>query len=143
MSGKVFMDTNVLLYAYDLREKRKHPIALAVFRELVASDLLVVSTQVLGEFYVNAVRAPRGESAMTTHDAAERVVSRLAEGDCYTTTPSDCLQAIRLADKHRLSFWDALIVVAASRAGASRLLSEDLTHGQILEGVRVENPFRA
>lgn len=143
MSDRVFVDTNVLLYAHDLAEASKRAVALARYRELVAADRLVVSTQVLGEFYVNAVRSRANPKrpAMATAEQAERVVTLLAEGDCYTVTPTDCARAMRVARAHRLGYWDALIVVAAAGSGARVLLSEDFRHGQTLEGVLVENPF--
>jgi predicted nucleic acid-binding protein len=145
MSGKVFFDTNVLLYAHDAVEVAKRPVALALYKELLANEQLVVSTQVLGEFFVNAIRdrSKKGKRAIATWDDAERVVTGLAGGDCYSTSPADYVRAIGVAAKHQVGFWDSLIVVAASRAGCERLLSEDFKHGRTIEGVRVENPFLA
>lgn len=143
MSGDVFVDTNVLLYAHDESEGLKHAVALARYRELVAEDRLVVSTQVLGEFYVNAVR-PRGKAkraSVVTAERAERVIALLAQSACYSVAPSDCVRATAVARKHQLGYWDALIVVAAAASGAQRLLTEDLNHGQKIEGVLIESPF--
>ncbi len=145
MSGKVFVDTNILLYAHDVQEPAKRPVALALYKELVASERLVVSTQVLGEFFVNAVR-PRERlkrPPIAAREDAERVVARLAESACYTTTPGDYVRAVKVAATHQVGFWDSLILVAASHSGAQRLISEDFGHGRTIEGVRIENPFLA
>ena len=143
MSGNVFVDTNVLLYAHDSTEGVKHAVALARYSALVADDRLIVSTQVLGEFYVNAVRT-RGKPKrppVATVERAERIVALLAESACYAVRPADCIRAVAVARKHQLGYWDALIIVAAAASGADRLLTEDLNHGQTIEGVVIESPF--
>ena len=127
---------------YDLEAGQKRSITLPIYKELVLGDRLIVSTQVLGEFYLNAIRVRRGRLPFMDPPSARRILRALAEGACYVNAGADYVEAAEVAERNKLSFWDALIVVAASRSGAECLLTEDLNHGQIIEGVRVENPFR-
>jgi len=134
-----FVDTNVLAYAHDASERRRQPAARAQLEALWASRSGVLSTQVLQEFYVVATRkfAPpmvRGQ--------AREVVALYATWPVVQIDPTLILTASQLEERHRLSFWDALVVEAARVAGASRLLTEDLQHGRVIGGVRIENPFR-
>lgn len=74
---------------------------------------------------------------------ARLIVARYATWPVHRIEPEDILEASELEERYSVSFWDALIVVAATRLGATRLLSEDLGHGQVLAGISVENPFAA
>ena len=76
-----------------------------------------------------------------SHGEAREVVSLYTAWPVVLIEPSLILTASRLVERHKLSFWDALMVEAARTAGASRLLTEDLNHGQVIEGVRIESPF--
>ena len=131
-----FLDTNILLYADDLDAGSKHEQARRVLRDALTAGEGVVSTQVLQEFFVVSTRKLGVEPA-----TARRKVELLAEMDLVRVDLSMILAAIDLHRLHSLSFWDALIVRAASTAGCSILLSEDLQHGQVIDGVRIENPF--
>lgn len=132
-----FLDTNVVAYAFDRAAGAKRDRALAILAE--DTEELVVSPQVMAEFYVTVTRTfaePLPPSV--AHDAV-RELARL------TVTPLDAdtaLAAIALAQEHHISFWDAQIVVTASRSGCDILLSEDLNHGQRVLDVEVVNPFR-
>lgn len=137
MSDKTFVDTNVLIYAHDLDAKAKHAIAKRVLRELWSNRSGVLSTQVLQEFYVNVTRKI---SSPLKKDAARRIVNSYAIW-CIDTTGEDISAAFRIEDEARISFWDALILAAARKARAVRLLSEDLHSGQSIAGISVENPF--
>lgn len=133
---RVFLDTNVLVYADDLAAGVKRDQAMALLRELVQSSRAVVSTQVLQEFYVIATRK-LGVPA----EIARQKVERFAQLDVVLVRPELVLGAIDLHRLHRLSFWDALVVRCASVSGCARVLSEDMGHGQLVDGVRIENPF--
>ena len=134
----VFLDTNILIYAHDRDAGRRHARAAEVVEELWTSRAGVVSSQVLQEFYVTVTRTiPRPLPKST----AREIVEDYRTWPCQLIGPEEILDASRLEERHRLSFWDALILSAASRAGAGRILSEDFTHGRVLAGVRVENPF--
>jgi predicted nucleic acid-binding protein len=137
MSAPIFVDTNVLLYAADTADEEKHRAATAWRLELWKSRRGRVSDQVLQEFYVQAVR-----KSPQTAEAAEAEVRDLFAWDPVVVDASVIEAAWRLRKRFSLSFWDALIVGAAQAAGCSHLLTEDLSHGQDLDGVRVVSPFR-
>lgn len=139
MGGRAFVDTNVLVYLFDRSEPAKQAVASRVWAEEAPGRNLVLSTQVLQEFYSVVTR--EGESTLSS-EAAERVVLRLSEGPVVVLEPAMVLSAIRRARRARISFWDALIVEAALAGGCARLLTEDMQHGRDFDGLRVENPFR-
>ena len=136
--GVVFVDTNILVYAHDASETVRQPAARAVLAELWRTRLGALSTQVLQEFYVVATRKfeppmPRGQ--------ARDLVDAYSSWQLIQIDVPLVLAASQLEERHTLSFWDALIVEAARRAGASRLISEDLQAGRRLGGVLIDNPF--
>ena len=96
----------------------------------------MLSSQVLQEFFVIATRK-LGVAA----DVARRKVELLSRFDVVSIKPSTILGAIDLHRLHNFSFWDSLVLRCAANAGCGRLLSEDMQHGRIIEGVRIENPF--
>ncbi|MGD0990817.1 MAG: PIN domain-containing protein [Candidatus Sulfotelmatobacter sp.] len=137
MSDKTFVDTNVLIYAHDVDAKAKHQLAKNVLRELWSQRSGVLSMQVLQEFYVNVTR--KIASPLPKADA-RRVVNSYSIW-CVETTPTEIAAAFRIEDESRIGFWDALIVASAAKAGTVRILSEDLNAGQMIAGIRIENPF--
>lgn len=137
MSERVFLDSNVLLYADDLDAGAKRTLAQKLLHELITESRAVLSTQVLQEYFVNATRKLGVSAAI-----ARKKVELLMQLDVVLIRPELILAAIDLHRLHGLSFWDALVVRAAAAAGCTRLLSEDLSHGQVIDGVRIENPFR-
>ena len=140
MQGSVtFVDTNVLVYAHDRAESRKQPLAKAALDGLWDSRTGVLSTQILQEFYVVATR--KFDPPMT-QSAARELVGVYAAWPVVQVDTALILTASELEERYRLSFWDALVVEAARRAGATRLLTEDLQDGLLIGGVRIENPFR-
>ncbi len=139
MSDSVFLDTNVLVYLFDGDSPQKRLRARQVLSSAVGAGRVVISTQVLQEFYVTVTRklgSPLSESD------AEVAVDDLSALDVQSVDTALVKAAIATSRAHRLSLWDALIVESARAAGCERLLSEDMNHGQSLAGVRVENPFR-
>ena len=137
MSGRTFVDTNVLTYAHDADAGRKHDIAKNVLRELWSAHEGVLSMQILQEFYVNVTR----KIAAPLPKPTARVIVESYRSWCMQTTPEEIAAAFRIEDESQLGFWDALVVASASKSGAVRLFSEDLNAGQTILGVRVENPF--
>ena len=132
-----FFDTNVLVYAFDEGEPEKRAVALALIEEHLVDGDGVISVQVLREFYSAVRREPRPLS----DEAAATAVGRLAGFSPLSEDVGMVPKAVRRAQEMSISFWDALIVEAALKAGADRLFTEDLQHGQVIEGMRVENPF--
>jgi predicted nucleic acid-binding protein len=133
-----FVDTNVIVYAFDVGEDRKREVALQLLGD--SSLHLVVSAQVLNEFYWIVTR--KLEPPLEAEEAHD-VVRHLASGDVVPIDASLVDAAITLARRHRLALWDAAILAAASRWGCDELLTEDLDDGATIEGVRIRNPFQA
>lgn len=137
MNDKTFVDTNVLIYAHDVDAAAKYEVAKGVLHDLWSQRTGLLSMQVLQEFYVNVtrkIRAPLGK------DSARLVVTSYSVW-CIETTPTEIAAAFRIEDESRIGFWDAMIVAAALKGGASRIVSENLNAQQTIAGVRVENPF--
>lgn len=132
-----FLDTNVLVYAFDEGEPEKRAVALDLIQEHLIDGDGVISVQVMREFYSVARREPQPLS----HEAAAAAVKRLAGFSPVSEDAGMVLGAVRRTGEMSISFWDALIVEAALKSGADRLFTEDMRHGQVIEGMRVENPF--
>lgn len=137
MSAPVFVDTNVLLYAVDTADAEKQAAAAAWRAMLWRSRRGRISYQVLQEFYVQAVRKDPERA-----EAARAEVRDLFAWDPVVVDAATVETAWSLQGRFSLTFWDALIVAASLTAGCKHLLTEDLGHGQDLDGVVVVNPFR-
>ena len=135
---RTFVDTNVLVYAHDASEQARKPLARAALEGLWSTRTGVISTQVLQEFYV--VATSPNKLGMSPSEARE-IIDLYSAWPVVLLEPVLILAASRLHETATISFWDALIVEAARVAGAGMILSEDLAHGQLFEGIRVENPF--
>lgn len=137
MSGKTFVDTNVLIYAHDVDAGTKHEMAQAILRELWSNRTGTLSIQVLQEFYVNVTRKiPRPISKQSA-----RMIVTTYTAWCTDTAPAEIATAFQIEDASKIGFWDALIVASALKSGAERIVSEDLNPGQLIAGILVENPF--
>jgi predicted nucleic acid-binding protein len=137
-SDKAFVDSNVLIYAHDVDAGRKREVAKELLRELWLARTGVLSVQVLHEFYVNVTRKIR--TPVSKSEARAVVGTYIAW--CLEPETGDVSEAFRIEDEAGISFWDALIVAAAARSGATHVLSEDLNPGQVIAGVTVVNPFK-
>ena len=138
MSDKVFVDTNVLVYAHDLSAENRHAKACAIVETLWEAETGVISTQVLQELAVNLRRkAGRPLDAKATRE----VVADYLAWQVVVNTADSVLGALELEERYRISFWDALVIHAAQAAGAEVLYSDDLADGQDYGGVTVVNPL--
>lgn len=138
--SRVFFDSNILVYLFDRGAPGKRRRAHELFAAHSADGSLLLSTQVLQEFFVAVTRKL---STPMSGDDALQALQRLA---VYSTVQIDATLIIRAAERYRrdmLSFRDGLIVEAALAGGATRLLSEDLQHGREVAGLVIENPFRS
>jgi predicted nucleic acid-binding protein len=135
---KYFFDTNVLVYLFDADSPDKRKTARALFQQHAEAGDILLSTQVLQEFYVAVTR--KLARPLDTAAAAE-AVSSFAELALVQIDSALIVSAIHRSRNSRLSFWDALIVQAAIEGHASTLYSEDMQHGQIQDSLRVVNPF--
>ena len=138
MSARVFVDTNVLVYAHDVSTGSRHEQARALVDPLVYERTGALSTQVLQELYVS-LRRKAGRPLSATQ--AREIVADYLRWEVVVNTGESILDAIVLEKRYRLSFWDALVIDAARECGAEILYSEDLNNGQIYDSVRVVNPF--
>ena len=134
-----FFDTNVLIYLFDEDEPEKKARAQEIYGREAGAGRAILSTQVLQEFYVNVTRKL---SPPLPAEVAEERVRDFCRLSLVKVEASMILSAVARSRERMLSFWDALIIEAALKAGADRLLTEDLQHGQVIEGLRIENPFR-
>jgi predicted nucleic acid-binding protein len=134
-----FCDTNVLVYAHDLTAGAKREQARGLVRRLDADAVGALSVQVLQEFYVGVTRKVRNP---VPPQVARRIVEGLITWQVVHPRAQDVLEAIDGSVRWQVSFWDAMLLVAANKAGASVLWSEDLNDGQTYGGVTVRNPFR-
>jgi predicted nucleic acid-binding protein len=139
MNGKTFVDTNVLLYAYDRVAGPKQETARKVLHGLWLHKTGALSMQVLQEFYFNVTRKIASPLPKTV---ARRIVGTYVRW-WVETGPAQIAMAFSIEDQARISFWDALIVASAHKSGASRIVTEDLNHGQVIAGIKIENPFIA
>jgi predicted nucleic acid-binding protein len=137
---KIFIDTNVLVYAHDTDAGTRHATAKALLTELWDNRNGSLSTQVLQEFYAVATRKLKPPMPRAT---ARAIVAAYGEWCDVATEPQLIVAASRLEEERTVSFWDALIVQAAIHAGADRLVSEDLQGGRRFGTLSIENPFAA
>lgn len=138
MTDRTFVDTNVLVYAHDVDAGQRHDVAKSLVAELWETRRAVISTQVLQEFYVNATRKIPSPLPRAT---ARRIVNTYAVWQTELIAPVDVHRASELEEQHKLSFWDALIVAAALKGGATTILTEDMSAGRTISGIRIDNPF--
>jgi predicted nucleic acid-binding protein len=132
-----FVDTNILLYSISTLLKEAPKAAIA--REILRSRDLVLSVQVLQEFYVQATRPSRPDPL--SHDEAIAFIETWKRFPIVDVTLGLFDEAVKVKSRYQLSYWDAAIIAAARQAGCTEVLSEDMNAGQDYGGVRVVNPF--
>jgi len=139
MTDKIFLDTNVLVYAYDTRDASKQKKAQEILSSAISRDAYFLSVQVLGEFFNVVTR--KIQNPMSFIDAKAII-------DIFSLMPVldlDLAMVNRAIDTHvryDLSYWDALILAAAERAECRQVYSEDFNHKQIYNDIIVINPFQ-
>ena len=135
---RIFVDTNILIYAYDVTAGQKHAIASNILADLWNARLGVVSTQVLQEFFVNVVHKIQRPIDIRL---AKDIVRDLLKWHFVVNNGESILEAIDIHERYGYSFWDAMIIAAAIKGGAAVLMTEDLQDGQTIGGVSIKNPF--
>ena len=134
--SKIFLDTNILLYTLDENDKDKQKIARKIVQNVTEQDTSVISTQILQEFYV-ASTSELGVQPLL----AKSIVHSFENMEVVRIDPYLIREAIDASILNQISFWDSLVVVAAESAKCEKLYTEDLNAGQIIRGVKIENPF--
>ena len=138
MSGKAFLDTNILLYCFDNADSRKQELARNLVNSLLDVDSVRISTQTLQEYY-NVIT----KKLKCDKKEALKNVERYSEiFPVHTNTVKDILSAISISVKNKLSFYDSLIIAAAKAEDCGTVYSEDLNDGQKVDGVKIVNPFK-
>jgi predicted nucleic acid-binding protein len=134
--SKAFLDTNVLVYALDQEDQEKQRACRAILRQLQNANRAVISTQIMQEFFVVATRKFGVEPLK-----AKNILQALANIETVSVSPALIYEAIDCSLLNQISFWDALVIVCAASAQCAVVLSEDLNDGQIIKGVKIQNPF--
>ncbi len=136
--GKVFIDTNILVYAYDISAGEKHSKATEVMKDIWSKGHGVISTQVLQEFFVCVTgKIARPLDAET----AKAIIRDLLKWKTVNVDGELILEAVDIHSRYKYSFWDSMIIAAAAEGGAAELLSEDLADKQKIKGIAIINPF--
>lgn len=138
MNGRILLDTNILVYAFDGRAADKQAVATRLLDRFLFEESHFISSQVLAEF---CSVAQRKLEPVLTPDRLSRLVQALPDARIVPVTKLCGVMALELQRAHRLSFWDALLLATAVQAGCEHVLSEDMQHGMHVQGLTIVNPF--
>lgn len=138
MKDKTFIDTNILVYANDRSDKARHERAKRIIIENIRKGNAAVSTQVLSEFYVTVTQKIE---VKLSPEIARKEIMLLRSIEIVEIDYGSILKAIQISNQQRLSYWDALIMASALKSMCTSIYTEDMNHGQTVEGVRILNPF--
>ena len=139
MSGKFFLDTNIFAYAFDATAPAKARKASRLIRDAVDTGKGIVSYQVVQEFFNVAFR--RFAQPMSVAEAEQYLVTVFRPLLAIHSSPALYVEALRIAGKHRLAWYDSIIVAAALEGRCETLYSEDFQRGREIEGLHIENTF--
>ncbi len=134
--SKIFIDTNILIYSLDKYEPARRDICRERLRFIKEHGIPVISTQILQEFYVVSRKKLKLD-----HLVAKRIMQSFENYEVVMIDPPLIREAADCCALHQISFWDALIVTSAEKAGCEKLWTEDLNAGQTIRGMRIENPL--
>lgn len=137
--GLQFVDTNILVYGYDVSAGKKHEIAKELLKELWNTRRGCLSTQVLQEFYVTITKKVKKPLSPSQ---ASQIISDLGVWNLDTPDVGDILEAIKISQRYIISFWDSLIICSAINLDCDIIWSEDLNSEQYFDKVKVINPFK-
>lgn len=136
MTGKFFIDTNILIYSIDNHYPKKKRICRELIAKVFEDNSGVISTQVLQEFYYTAVHKLKSDPK-----TIKALLKSFEDFEIVQINTTLIYNAIDCSIANKISFWDALIISAAESANCNKLFSEDLNSGQIINGVEILNPF--
>jgi len=139
MSGRFFLDTNLFVYTFDAKAPAKAKKSSQLIRRAADSGEGIISYQVVQEFFSVAFR--RFQHPMSIAEAEQYLTTVLRPLLAVHSSPTIYFEALRIVEKHRLSWYDSLIVAAALEGRCEKLYTEDLQHGRNIEDLRIENPF--
>ncbi|MBS9779291.1 MAG: PIN domain-containing protein [Moraxellaceae bacterium] len=138
---RVYLDTNILVYAIDQRHDERNQKARKLLEELTQTHEIIVSTQVLQEFYVVCTKKLKIAPTEVENLINNFMTYLFKKNNVVSSDVDLILQGIQLSISVPLSLWDALVIAGAKRGNCPIMYSEDLNHGQSYQGVLVQNPF--
>jgi predicted nucleic acid-binding protein len=133
---RIFIDTNIIVYANDSRDSKKQEHAITIITELMKTGRGIISTQVLQEYAYTALLKLKQD-----HNVVLRQIKLLESLNVIKQSPEMIRRAIEIMQSYKLNFWDACIISDAEYADCSVIYSEDLNTGQYYSGIRIFNPF--
>jgi predicted nucleic acid-binding protein len=139
MTARFFLDTNVLIYAYDATNTGKQARAKELLAALAGTQAAAVSTQVLAEMFYTLTR--KFASLISPDEAVAQLFHHVQTWQVIDVSTIIVMEAAQAVTRHKLSFWDAQIWAAAKLNDIPIILSEDFNTGSSLQGVRFVNPF--
>jgi predicted nucleic acid-binding protein len=139
MSARFFLDTNLFVYTFDTSAPAKAKKAAQLIRRAADTGEGIVSYQVVQEFFSVAFR--RFPQPLSIAEGEQYLITVLRPLLAVHSSPAIYFEALRMVEKHRLSWYDSLILAAAVEGQCEKLYSEDFQHGRKIEGLRIENPF--
>lgn len=137
-SDYIFVDTNIIVYCFDDANQVKKRKSIEIMEDLWDSQKGVLSLQVLKEFFVTVTR--KLVNKMDFNDA-KKVVYDLMTWNLFIGTKTSFIKAIEIVERYGFSIWDASVLTSAIMSNCGIIYTEDLQNNQIIEGVRVVNPF--
>jgi predicted nucleic acid-binding protein len=139
MNGKFFLDTNVFVYVFDPTAPGKAKKASRLVRDAVDTGKGIVSYQVVQEFFNVAFR--RFAQPMSVAEAEQYLITVFRPLLAIQSSPALYVESLRIAGKHRLAWYDSIIIASALEGDCDTLYSEDFQQGREIESLRIENPF--
>jgi predicted nucleic acid-binding protein len=139
MSARFFLDTNLFVYTFDAKAPAKAKRAAQIIRRAADTGEGIISYQVVQEFFNVALR--RFPQPMSAAEAEQYLTTVLQPLLAVHSSPAIYFSALRIGEKHRLSWYDSLIIAAAVEGQCEKVYSEDFQHGQRIDSLRIENPF--
>ena len=139
MSGRFFLDTNIFAYAFDGSAPVKARKATQLIRRAADTGEGIISCQVVQEFFNVALK--RFAQPMSAAEGEQYLITVFRPLLAIHSSPALFVDALRIRDKHRLAWYDSIIVASALEAQCDKLYSEDFQHGRKIESLRIENPF--
>lgn len=138
MSGKAFLDSNIFLYCVDESDLQKQNLARNLVSSLIKTRTGIISTQTLQEFFNVSVKKLKRSKEAAQKDVEDFVTAF----PVHANTVKDVLDAIKISIKTQFTIYDSLVLAAAKAEKCEIVYSEDLNDGQVVDGVRIVNPFK-
>jgi predicted nucleic acid-binding protein len=139
MKDRILVDTNILIYAYDIENPEKQAKAFQIIDRLASTQKGVISAQILGEFFVTVTQ--KLKTPLDAATAYQSIQNYMRSWQILDISPQIVLEAIKGRITYSISYWDAQIWATAKLNQISMIFSEDFQDGQMLEGVLFKNPF--